>query len=282
MKKLLAVILLAASSVVQAGPNDVNVQQRLPDDSAFVTRVVHPPGGGVSGIMHIDGATLLPSYITLGAGLSLSSGVLSASGGGSVSWASITGTPTTLSGYGISDAYPLSGNPASYVTATSLTTTLGGYATASALTSGLAGKFNTPTGTVSQYLRGDGSLATLPTATPVNYGDPVARTLSASTVYQASDPSKAAVVTVSPQCTNTTTVVAASACTLQVRHGTTSGLTCSTGTVVSTWTSTYALGLLLTNASGSPIDIKLGTSRYFIMCPTAGTFTFTAVDQTVS
>jgi len=65
-------------------------------------------------------------------------------------WSTITATPTTLAGYGITDGV----TPAA----------LGSYATTSALTSGLAGKFSTPTGTTSQYIRGDGSLATLPVA----------------------------------------------------------------------------------------------------------------------
>lgn len=42
------------------------------------------------------------------------------------------------------------------------TSALAGYATMSALTTGLAGKYNTPTGTTVQYLRGDGSVATFP------------------------------------------------------------------------------------------------------------------------
>lgn len=65
-------------------------------------------------------------------------------------WSTITATPTTLSGYGITDGLTASA--------------LGSYATTSALNSALAGKYNTPTGTASQYVRGDGTLATLPTA----------------------------------------------------------------------------------------------------------------------
>lgn len=57
----------------------------------------------------------------------------------------------------------------SYVTNSSLTATLGGYATTTALTSGLSGKFNVPTGNTTQYIRGDGSLATFPTIPTVNY-----------------------------------------------------------------------------------------------------------------
>jgi len=64
-------------------------------------------------------------------------------------WNTITSTPTTLGGYGITDG----------VTSSALTSALSGYVT----TGALATKFNTPTGTISQYLRGDGSLATFPT-----------------------------------------------------------------------------------------------------------------------
>jgi len=117
------------------------------------------------------------------------------------------------------------------------------------------------------------------TAAPTfNFGSPTARTLAMSTAYQATDQSKAAIITVTASCTNATTVLAASACTMNARVGT-SGLTCSTGTVVGTWTSTYALGLLLTNTSGSPFDVKLPIGSYFILCPTAGTFTIATIDQ---
>lgn len=96
-------------------------------------------------------------------------------------WSATTGVvqilnkPTTVSGYGITDA----------VTQTSLTSSLSGYATTSALTAGLSGKANTththaiadvtnlqtsldskfaiPAGTTAQYVRGNGSLATFPT-----------------------------------------------------------------------------------------------------------------------
>src|SRR5215217_3790647 len=43
-----------------------------------------------------------------------------------------------------------------------MTSALGSYATTAAMTSGLGAKFNTPTGSTSQYLRGDGSVATFP------------------------------------------------------------------------------------------------------------------------
>jgi len=120
---------------------------------------------------------------------------------------------------------------------------------------------------------------TTPAPTAFAYGYPTTRTLAVSTSYQANDNTRAAVITVSPQCTNATTVIAASACTLQARVNN-STATCANGVVVATWTSQYALGLLLTNVSGSPFDIKLPAGGSFILCPISGTFTFpTAVDQ---
>lgn len=96
----------------------------------------------------------------------------------STSVAQILNKPTTLAGYGITDAVSqsslttslsgyvttssLSTTLTGYITNSSLTSTLGGYATTTALTSGLAAKFNVPSGTTGQYVRGDGSLATFP------------------------------------------------------------------------------------------------------------------------
>jgi hypothetical protein len=89
--------------------------------------------------------------------------------------------PNGLSTYNLS-YYPLSSNPAGYltgITSTQITTALGytpysaanpsGYITSSALTPYLTSAsaaltyFPIPTGTTSQYLRGDGTLATFPT-----------------------------------------------------------------------------------------------------------------------
>lgn len=143
----------------------------------------------------------------------------------------------------------------------------------------LAAKFNTPTGTTAQYVRGDGSLATLPTVAAFSFSLPASRTLAASTSYQATDPSKAAVIYPSYACTNATTVLAASGCTIQVRMGSVP-LTCATGTVYYTQSLTVQLGVLLTQASINPVPIFLPTGAYFILCPTTGTFTLTAVEQT--
>lgn len=155
-------------------------------------------------------------------------------------------------------------------------------ASVTGLVAALAGKFNQPGGSTSQYLRGDGSVfpfPTIPSVTPFNFSQPATRTLAVSTSYQASDPTKAAVITPSYACTNATTVLAASACTLQVRMGT-GTLTCSTGTVVYTQSLTVGLGLLITQNSTNPVQINLPIGASFIICPTAGTFTISAVEQT--
>lgn len=117
-------------------------------------------------------------------------------------------------------------------------------------------------------------------AAQFNFSAPAARTIALSTAYQAADNTKAAITTISPSCQNATTVLASSACTLQVRQSSTAGLTCNTGTVSMTWTSTVQLGLVFTQSSGSPFDVKLPIGGYMILCPSAGTFTIAAVEQT--
>ena len=134
-----------------------------------------------------------------------------------------------------------------------------------------------------QYLRGDGSLATfptIPTVTPFNFSAPTARTLAVSTQYQAADPTKATITTVSPSCTNSSTLLAASACTIQVRQAAATVPLAHVSPVSMTWTSTVPLGLVFSQTSGSPMDVKVPIGGYFILCPTAGTFTISATEQT--
>lgn len=122
-------------------------------------------------------------------------------------------------------------------------------------------------------------LSNKPTITSFNFSQPTARTLALSTSLQATDTTKAAILTPSYSCQNATTVLAASACTIQVRMGT-GTLTCSSGTVVYTQSLTVQLGVLLTQSSINPVQINLPIAASFILCPTAGTFTVSAVEQT--
>lgn len=244
-----------------AAEDDLLLQQRNSTDTATLIRI--PPHPSTWGVLAYDGAgSLLPSWIGVGSGLTVNGSLLETT---APTWASITGKPTTLSGYGITDAYPLSGNPSAYITqsgarsAISLTTTGSGAATYSSGT----GVLNVPT----------------PSVTPFSFGFPAAKTVAVSTSYQAADPSKAAIIYPSYACTNATQVLASSACTLQVRVHT-SAVTCSTGTVYYTQSLTVNLGLLLTQNSTNPVPIFLPAGAFFIVCPTAGTFTVTAVEQT--
>lgn len=82
------------------------------------------------------------------------------------------GAASSVHNHAISDVSGLQSSLDSKASTASLsgyatTVNLSGYATTGALTTGLAGKLNTPTGTISQYIRGDGSLATFPAAATV-------------------------------------------------------------------------------------------------------------------
>ena len=120
--------------------------------------------------MAYDGTALIINYLQVGPSLSVSGGVIDVVPGGAPTWASITSKPTTLGGYGITDAYPLTGNPS-------------GFATSSSVSAGLAGKFSNPTGTTAQYIRGDGSLATFPTIPTIptrSFANNVSRSLNSN------------------------------------------------------------------------------------------------------
>ncbi len=123
-----------------------------------------------------------------------------------------------------------------------------------------------------------GVLDVAATPTVFDFSLPASRSLSVSTSYQASNTAKAAVIYPSYACQNATQVLASSACTVQVRIGS-SALTCSTGTVYYTQSLSVSLGVLLTQNSTNPVPIFLPIGAHFIMCPVAGTFTITAVEQ---
>lgn len=266
MKKLLlSLALFVYSSLAFAGINYIWSQRD--DDPPFATnlRINVAPADSQDGIMSLNGSDNRSYWLTYGTGLFRTGSVLYVA----PPFSSITGLPSTMTGYGITDG----------VSTTVLNSTLTSYASKSDLTTGLALKFNQPSCPTTQYLRGDGSCATLPTIAPAfNFSQPTARTLAASTSYQALDTTKAAIVYPSYSCQNATQVLASSACTIQVRMGT-GTLTCSTGTVYYTQSLTVGLGLLLTQNSTNPVPINVPIGGSFILCPQAGTFTTTTVEQ---
>lgn len=148
MKRILSILLLLASSAAVSGPSDFIFMQRNTLDTGNVQRVIASPL--TTGFFTYNATTKLGGYSTLGTGLTLSGGVLSATvtpgpagadgapgaqgakgdkgDPGTTDWAGITSRPTTLAGFGITDAYPLAANPAGYLTNISnaqVTTALG-------------------------------------------------------------------------------------------------------------------------------------------------------------
>ncbi len=155
MKKLLTILLYLVHCLAFANANDLAVMQRNSTDTGYLTRIIASPSGSANGVIFFNGTTLLPEYFTFGSGLTLSSGVLSANAAPDqvqTDWNATTGLakilnrptistvgmtgnfgdlnslPTTLSGYGITDAYPLAGNPSGFltgITGAQVTTALG-------------------------------------------------------------------------------------------------------------------------------------------------------------
>lgn len=237
----------------------------------------------------------VPIYYALGSGFTRTAATNNA--GATIS---VSGGATGANGLSAYQVWLANGNTGTQTQfLTSLVSTVAGPPGATGA-AGSNGSPYVPGGLTTQYIRGDGSFATFP-AIPAaqvqsdwnattglgvilnkptfNFGAPNVRTVAVSTAYQATDPTKADIVTVSPSCQNATTVLASSACTMQVRQSATTGLTCSTGTVTASWTSLVNLGLVFTQTSGSPLTVHLPIGGYFILCATSGTFTISAVDQ---
>lgn len=228
MKRLAIGLALLAANIACAqtviGPNSYKMRETQYDlqGNGMLARINPFPDPGIKCVRLLDGdlktttgpscATLGPSftvdsnYVINATGLQGPQGATGATGAtgqtgatgpqgvkgdpGTTDWFGITNKPTTLAGFGITDAvsqtalssslsnYATTSSLSSYATTASLsnyatTANLANYATTSALSSGLAGKYAQPGGTTAQYIRGDGSLATLdayPAGTnPANY-----------------------------------------------------------------------------------------------------------------
>lgn len=136
MKRILSLILLLPALALGAA-NDIVLSQRNADNTGLApARLASVPLNGANGILGYVGATQLPTFWTLGPGLSVQNGALTASAPpASVSWPAITDKPA---------AYPST------------------VPLVSGLQAQLDGKLSAPTGNASQYLRGDGTLASFP------------------------------------------------------------------------------------------------------------------------
>lgn len=190
MKKLLLGLLLIPA-LAFAAPYDIIVMQRNPTDTGLSpNRFVSEPAGGANGVMGYNGSTHLPIQWPIGAGLTTSGGVLDTVPGGAPAWTSVTGKPTTIAGYGITDAFngsyaALTGVPLTFApsphTHAAADVVSGTFAVAripalpisqtTGLQAAIDGKFTTPTGTTGQYIRGDGSLMVFPALFSGAYAD---------------------------------------------------------------------------------------------------------------
>lgn len=173
MKKLIVLLLLLCPYLAHAGDYALQIEQKVPGTNPYYN-ALYIEEIGQSAFMFYNYTTHLPRYYRLGAGLSCNDTTETCSATGmaptSFPFSGLTGLPTTCAGYGITDCVTpssLASSLTSYVTTSGLTSALAPYALTSALssyatTTALATKFTTPTGTTSQYVRGDGTLATLP------------------------------------------------------------------------------------------------------------------------
>lgn len=90
MRILLAALLLI-TSVCFGAANDISVEQRNATNNGWVTRLMASPS--TDGILLYNTTTLLPQWVTLGSGLSISSGVLVPT---QADWAALTGPSVVL------------------------------------------------------------------------------------------------------------------------------------------------------------------------------------------
>lgn len=280
MKKLLLIAaLLCSAGSALADANDIAFMQRNPTNTGYITRIPLTPTDGSSVLFMFNGSNLQAGYAALGAGLSYDGTTLSVVGGGSAGPAGPQGPTGPTGPKGDNGAQGIQGVPGIAGTnGTNGAQGATGPAGAASTVPGPQGPIGLTGPQGPQGATGaQGPAGTA--ASAFNFGTPIARTLALATAYQAIDATRAAITTISAACTNSTTVLASSACTLQVRQSPTLP-TCSTGVVTATWTSTVQLGLVFTQTSGAPMDVKLPIGGYFILCATAGTFTInTAVEQ---
>lgn len=271
MKRLFALLILLPA-LAFGGPNDIVATQRNSADTGLApARLVTAPMGGASAIMGYNGATQLPIHWSVGSGIGIVSGALVAlpqdwsaitgkptlfSGSYSAltgvpatfapsahtqAWSTITSTPTTMAGYGISDGVSSSA--------------LANYATTASLTAGLSTKLNTPAGTTAQYVRGDGSLATLPVAQAVSINDTPGRSLvtaATATGFQVSA-TRVSKVCYEGSFSTTSTIGGPSSASVFLETADTNSTTAGDWTIKAqqTYTNTITLAVVLNQVQGN-------------------------------
>ena len=282
----LAAAALLLSATALAGPNSIVFTQRNAADTGNVLYTPQQPA--VDSVVFFNTATQRANYLTIGPGLMRDGTMLRASvpegppgpqgpvgPAGPAGAPGATGQPGADGTPGLPGRDGVDGAPG----ATGATGPAGPVGATGA--KGDKGDKGDTGAQGPQGIQGVPGPAGTPAPT-FNYGLPVARTLALSTAYQATNTAKPAIITVSPSCSASLTLAGGTTCTLQARIGA-APLTCSTGTVVATWTNgntgALTVGLSLNQTVGAPYGINVPTGASFILCPQAGAFTVTAAEQ---
>lgn len=103
--------------------------------------------------------------------------------------------------------------------------------------------------------------------------NPGARSLSLATAYQASDPTKAAYITLTIECTATQSLAIGQTCTGEVRTGPTNAVASGGGMVVAQYKNAVGGSLSLGNlniTNMNTVSILLPAGHYFSIIQTAG------------
>lgn len=141
------------------------------------------------------------------------------------------------------------------------------------LQSALDGKFDDPTGTTGQYLRGDGSLATLPSYA-ISFSAASSRSISLATAYQCSVTTAPCVITVTLQSQSSISLSGASNNEGQITVGSTSGVSSGTGTNVATYKNNLGgglvVGLSLNSQQANTYTVFIPAGYYFAIRQTSG------------
>lgn len=118
------------------------------------------------------------------------------------------------------------------------------------------------------------------------FGTPNTRTVALATAYQATDPTKPALVTINLTSTAALSLAVGGTNTANILIGASNAVATGTGTVVGKYanslTGVLAIGLGINTTSGAPVSLALPTGWFFAVLQTAGTVSITsAFDQSV-
>lgn len=118
----------------------------------------------------------------------------------------------------------------------------------------------------------------------LNVGYGVNRTLALATAYQATDPTKAAVITLSLDCTITGVISVATSCQGEVRVGATTAVATGTGNIAGLYKNSLGLSIINNLGQDMTITVLLPIGGYFAVRQTAGSglSTANAFDQSIN